>query len=160
MSQPPPLPPAPLPYSRDPAPRKSWWGRNWFWVVPLGCLSPIIVCGGFFATLVGILFGALRSSDVYKDAMKRANADPAVVSVLGKPVEAGWMLTGKIDLRNSDGDADISIPVHGPTAAGTIHVAATKTAGTWQFSTLDVETGGKHIDLLKKAPAASPSNSP
>lgn len=92
--------------------------------------------------------------------MKRANADPAVVSVLGKPVEAGWMLTGKIDLRNSDGDADISIPVHGPTAAGTIHVAATKTAGTWQFSTLDVETGGKHIDLLKKAPAASPSNSP
>ena len=40
-------------------PQKSWFGRNWKWVVPVGCLTPILVCGGFFTLIFGAVFGML-----------------------------------------------------------------------------------------------------
>jgi hypothetical protein len=125
--------------------------RNWRWAVPVGCLSPILVCGGFFTILIAVVFGAIRSSDVYKDAVAQARSNPAVIAALGTPVETGIFMSGKINVQNSSGDADISIPIHGSKGAGTIHAVATKTAGKWGFSELvvHVDETGQRVDLLK-----------
>ena len=52
------------------AQRPGWWSRNWKWFVPLGCLSMIGLVVVFVAAIVVIVFGALKSTDVYKDGSR------------------------------------------------------------------------------------------
>lgn len=146
QQMPPPFPPTMSP----PPPRKGWWSRNWKWALPLGCLTPILLCGGFVGTILTVVFGAIHSSDVYKEAVARAKSNPAVISALGTPIDTGLLPSGNIKLDNSSGDADLSIPIHGPHGHATIHAVATKSDGQWHYSTLSVNVDGtnNHIDLL------------
>ncbi len=48
---------------------KNWWGRNWKWVVPVGCLVPLALCAGFITLIVSLVFGMMKSSDAYKEAL-------------------------------------------------------------------------------------------
>ena len=59
---------------------RGWWGRNWKWFVPTGCLGMLLLVAGFVFVIITIVFGALKSSDAYKDALAKAKADPRVVS--------------------------------------------------------------------------------
>jgi hypothetical protein len=137
--------------SQPPGP--TWWGRNWKWVVPVGCLTPVVVCCGGIGLLVTFVFGALKSSEVYGDALSRARASEEVKTLLGEPIEAGFLVSGKVEVRDSTGTADLSIPVTGPKGSATIHAVATKTAGRWNYSTLEVADGsGTRIDLLQPDP--------
>jgi len=47
----------------------------------------------FVGSVVLIVFSAVKSTDVYKDALARAKAHPAVVEVLGSPVTEGFLCT-------------------------------------------------------------------
>ncbi|MDQ6623267.1 MAG: cytochrome c oxidase assembly factor 1 family protein [Verrucomicrobiota bacterium] len=144
--------PSPSPFSSNPAaqPRPGWWSRNWKWFVPTGCLSIIVLGFACAAALVVFVFGALKSSDVYKTAVARAESDAAVTSALGSPIKEGWFMSGKTNVTGSTGEADIAIPISGPKGAGTIYAVATKSAGRWTYTTLEVEVkgSGPRIDLL------------
>lgn len=138
-------PQGPLPTTPTP----SWFARNWKWVVPLGCLSMIAAFVVFLAGIFLVVFGLLRSSDVYQHALERASTNEAVVEALGEPIEPGWYLTGSINVQGPSGDADISIPIAGPKGKGAIYASATKKAGLWSYSILEVEIEGRddRIDL-------------
>jgi hypothetical protein len=107
----------------------------------------------FIGVIVGAVFGAMRSSDPYRFAMQTASHDPRVLSKLGSPVKAGWLITGNINIRNDSGDADLSIPVQGPIHNGTIHVVARKSEGEWTYQqlTLKVEDVPERLNLLEPA---------
>jgi hypothetical protein len=94
----------------------------------------------------------VKSSEVYKDALAAARADPAVEMALGTPIEEGLLVMGNISISGSSGKADIAIPISGPSDKGTIYAVAQKAAGRWTFTTLVVEikTTGERIDLMKK----------
>ena len=123
--------------------KKSWWSRNWKWFVPVGCLGGIIAIVVAIALIVTLVFGALKSSDAYKEALEKATRNPTVVSELGEPIEAGWLVSGSINVSGSSGEADLSIPISGPKKSGTIYAVARKSAGVWRFSTLEVEVQGR-----------------
>jgi hypothetical protein len=120
-------------------PRRGWWSRNWKWFVPAGCLSLILLVLAFVFAIVLLVFGALKSTDVYRTALSAAQNNPAVVEALGAPIEEGWFLSGKANVEGSSGEADFSIPISGPKGKGTIYVVAQKSAGRWDFKTLEVE---------------------
>jgi Cytochrome oxidase complex assembly protein 1 len=147
-----PMPP-PIPAA---APKqKDWFSRNWFWLIPgIIVIFAVLVCGGAFA-----LFGAMKSSDAYKSAVAIAQNDPRVIDALGKPIMPGYLLTGNINVTNDSGEADISIPISGPHATGTVHAVATKSGGLWRFSTLvaHIDKTGEDIDLQQKKPLATPA---
>lgn len=134
----------------QPQPRPGWWNRNWKWFVPTGCcLVPLVIGACFAAFLVLVVFSALKQSDAYKIAVARAKADSRVMAALGTPIEEGWYLSGKTNVNGSSGDADISIPISGPKGKGTIYAVATKSAGEWTYSKLQVKIDrtGETIDL-------------
>jgi len=133
----------------DPA-GKSWWGRNWVWVVPAGCLVPVVVCGGGIALIVSLVFGVIKSSDVYTKSLAAAKANAQVQAAIGQPIEPGFLVTGNINVSGSSGNADISYPIKGPKGSATVYAVAEKAAGEWTFSTLDVaiDATGDRIDLL------------
>ena len=118
----------------------------------MGCLGLLAIFTGFVALIVTIVFGMMKSSDVYKDALTAARSDVAVEMALGTPIEEGLFVMGNINISGSSGQADLAIPISGPRDKGTIYAVAEKSAGRWTFSTLVVEikTSGEKIDLMKK----------
>ena len=133
-------------------PRPGWWSRNWKWFVPLGCLTMIGFVVVFVAAIIAIVFGAMKSSDVYKTGVARAKSHPAVIEALGSPIEEGLFLSGKTNVNGSSGEADLSVPLSGPKGKGTLYIVATKSAGQWNYSQLVLaKADGQRIDLLSDA---------
>jgi hypothetical protein len=130
---------------------KNWWGRNWKWFVPVGCLGTLVLFAGFIASIMFVAFGVMKSSDAYKDAVARARAHPLVQESIGSPIEEGMFVTGNIHVSGASGDAGLSIPLSGPKGEATLFVEARKSAGRWTYSTLIVEIKAtqQRIDLLE-----------
>ena len=115
-----------------------------------------------FVVFVGstalIVFSAMKSTDVYKDALTRAQAHPSVIEALGSPIKEGFLVSGNTNVNGASGEANLSIPISGPNGKGTIYVAANKSLGRWNYSGLIVEIAKTHqrIDLLQSsAPSGS-----
>jgi len=135
-------------------PQRSWWSRNWKWVVPVGCLVlilPLLALAGFIGGILAIVFGSIKSTDVCQQALTLAKSNPVVIEALGEPIEDGWLMSGNINTSGPSGSADISIPLHGPKGKGTLYAVATKSAGRWEYDTLEVEVQGRddRINLLE-----------
>ncbi len=130
-------------------PSKNWWGRNWKWFVPVGCLSMLLLFVGSVAAILTLTFGMMKSSDAYGMAMARAQASPQVRQALGEPFEAGYMVSGRVNVNGAAGDADMAIPLTGPKGSGTLYLVAEKSAGEWIFKklVLEVDASGARIDL-------------
>src|SRR5215510_14448155 len=140
-------------------PKPNWWKRNWKWFVPLGCVTMALLFLAFVGSILLIVFSAMKSTDVYKEALARAKAHPAVIEALGSPIKDGFLLSGNTNVSGASGESNLAIPISGPKGKGTIYVSATKSLGRWIYSGLVVELSGTHdrIDLLlTTAPASSP----
>ena len=131
--------------------KKNWWGRNWKWLVPTGCLSSLLILAAFVAVILTIVSVAMKSSDVYQQAMQRARANPAVVEALGTPITDGFLASGSVNTSGSSGNANLSNPISGSKGSATIVLQARKSGGEWSYSTLRVEIGatGRRIDLMR-----------
>lgn len=118
----------------------------------------LLVTAGFVVVIAAIVFGALKSSDAYKTALARAEADPRVTSALGAPIAAGFFVSGNTNVSGSSGQADLTVPISGPNGKGTIYLVASKFAGEWTFSKLivEVEKTGEKIDLTEDASRTVP----
>jgi len=129
---------------------KGWFGRNWKWFVPTGCLSLIMMAAAVVGVVVYFAFGSIKSSYIYQEALVKTRSNPAVVKELGEPIEAGWRISGSINISGDSGNADVKIPVSGPKKSGAVYATAVKKQGNWDFSALEVEVEGetKRINLL------------
>jgi hypothetical protein len=147
-----------IPPPVSPTPKPNWWNRNWKWFVPLGCFSIALLFVAFVASVVLIVFSAVKSTDVYKDALARAKAHPAVIEALGSPITQGFLVSGNTNVNDASGEANLSILVSGPKGKGTIYVAATKSLGRSNYSGLILEIAKTHqrIDLLHSSIPANP----
>lgn len=130
--------------------KDNWITRNWKWLVPAGCLGTIVFCFGCILLFFVTLFGILKSSDSYQQAVVRTQESAAAAEALGSPIEAGFWLTGSIEDNGRSGSANLSFPVSGPQGSGTVYVVAQKSAGEWEFMTLElaIKDSGERIDLL------------
>ena len=131
-------------------PQRSWWGRNWKWVVPVGCVTPILLCGGCVTLVLTLVFGVMKSSAAYKDSLAAVQTNVQAQRVLGVPIEPGLIVTGRVETSGGSGSADIAYTVSGPNGSGTVHASAGKAAGQWTFSSLvlEIKNTGERIDLL------------
>jgi hypothetical protein len=146
------------PVTETAMPTSNWWKRNWKWFVPLGCFTVALMFVIFVGSILVIVFSAMKSTDVYKDALARAKADPAVIEALGSPIKDGFLMSGNTNVNGASGESNLAIPISGPKGKGTIYVSAQKSLRRWNYSGLVVEVGQTHqrIDLLqRRVPAAS-----
>lgn len=134
--------------------QRSWWSRNWPWVVPVGGCLTLIILG--IAGIGGIFFGVtkmIKNSTPYEYALEQAKENEDVINALGSPIDTYSIMEGNISLSNDDGEADIKIPIEGPKGQGTVIVVAKKYSGEWTYEELFVfikETKEK-INLLDKS---------
>jgi hypothetical protein len=115
----------------------------------IGCGSLIVLGGIFVVVLVVVVFGAMKKSDVYKEALSRAQNSPAVQAALGTPIEAGMLVSGSFNVDATGGHATLDFPISGPKGKGVVHVVATKSGDKWEYNTMTVKPeNGPIIDLL------------
>ena len=116
----------------------------------IGCGSLLVLGAIFCVVIVVVVFGAMKKSDVYQEALKRAQADPAVIAALGTPIEAGLMVTGSVNVDSSGGHATLDFPISGPKGKATVHAVGTKSGGEkWDYTELTVTpANGAKINLL------------
>jgi hypothetical protein len=136
----------------------NWWKRNWKWFVPVGCFTVAALFAVFVGSILFIVFTAMKSTDVYKEALTRAKAEHAVLEALGSPIKDGLLVSGNTNVNGASGESNLAIPIFGPKGKGTIYVSATKSLGRWNYSGLVVEIAQTHerINLLQRS---APSNS-
>ena len=120
------------------------------WFVPTGCLAMLVLFALFVGGIVMLVFGAMKSSDAYKTAVARARANPEVVAALGTPIDEGLFVSGKTNVEGSSGEADLTIPISGPKGKAKLYAIATKRAGQWTYTTLEVAIDGRddRVNLL------------
>ena len=58
--------------------------------MPLGCFTVALLFLVFVSSGLVIVFSAIKSTNVYKEALARAKADPAVIEALGSPIKDGF----------------------------------------------------------------------
>ena len=130
-----------------PAPKKR--GSMLAWLVA-GCAGCVVIGAGSLAGILFVVHAAMSSSEPYKQAVARAEASQSAKDALGTPIEPGWFASGDVSLNGGGtGNADLSIPVHGSKAKGTLVVKATRKGGHWEYEAMRVEVdGGATVDLL------------
>ena len=127
--------------------------------MPLGCFTVLLLFVIFVGSILVVVFSAMKSTDVYKDALSQASGNSAVIEALGTPIKDGFLVSGNTNVNGASGESNLAIPISGPKGKGTIYVSAKKSLGQWKYSGLVVEVGQTHerIDLLQSpAPASSP----
>jgi hypothetical protein len=139
---------------------KTWFERNWKWLVPLLIVVFLVVCGAFVGGVIYFVESALRSSYPYQSAVKRATESPAVAAKLGTPLHIGWFVSGNLGFNGSEGRASLDIPIAGPNGKGSIKVVGKKHANHWNFETLELDVSGQDepIPLLDPALDTSPAS--
>jgi Cytochrome oxidase complex assembly protein 1 len=142
------------PYPIIPAPIvKSWKDRHPGWTIALAASLVVGLLVVFLCFIFGIVEYSFKHSDVYHMALERAGSNPEAAERLGNDIHAGWIWQGNINLHNSDGYANMTIPIAGSKGAGQIHLVAKKRAGLWSFDHLEFEpeSGSGSINLLPPA---------
>lgn len=141
------------------APRQSWWGRNWKWVVPVGCLGLLLSCGCLGAVLFGAAFQSFNSfggASVVVDAVAQAKQSPEVRQALGQNIQTSLKISGSLQSSDDRGSADLSIPLDGDKADGTLYLEAYKDGEQWKYTRLEVEVPGRPPINLLGGDAAEP----
>jgi hypothetical protein len=135
--------------------QKSWFGRNWPWVLPVGgCLTIILL---FVFGVGAIIFGvsnAITNSTPYEYAVEQAANHPDVIAALGEGIETDGIMQGNISIQNTDGgQVDISIPLKGSKGEGSVAIKGEKIDGVWHYESLYViiKETQESINLLEKA---------
>jgi TonB family protein len=130
--------------------QKGCLGRNWKWMLPVGCLGLILAVVALIGGIVFVAMSAIKSSDVYQGALKVVQTHPTAVERLGEPIQDGWFVQGNIKIDGSGGSANFQIPVSGPKSSGTLHVRAVSPDGTWMYEQLDLAVNGQTVSLLDR----------
>lgn len=116
----------------------------------IGCTVILVLGLLAIAGIAAVVFGLIKSTDAYKEAVRRARNDSRVAALVGTPVETRFWVTGNVNVTNNRGDADITIPICGPRGNAKLYAVATLDPNGWHFTELVVRPsgGGAEINLL------------
>lgn len=133
--------------------RKSWFGRNWGWVLGGGCLTIIVLAVfGVGAAIFGIS-KAIGESEPYTHAYEMAIQNEAVIEALGAPIETGVVGSNtNYVYNNGEKRVEMTIPIKGASNSALIYVEGVKENDEWTYNKLyvDVENDDVDINLLEE----------
>ncbi len=112
----------------------------------------IVVAFGviFVLGILSLVEYSFHHHTVAVQAIERAQSNPDVIQALGQPIKVGLVITGNIHMKDSNGYADLRIPIAGPNGKGIIVLYAKEISQVWQFTFLrvEIEGGAEPVDLL------------
>ncbi|RNC88372.1 MAG: hypothetical protein ED556_04075 [Winogradskyella sp.] len=129
---------------------KSWFSRNWGWVLGGGCLTLIVIVGLIIGGAIFKVVDTVKESETYNYAVGEASKNKEVIGFLGEPIETDGIGNTSYNYINGKTSVDLTIPIKGPKDEGDIFISAEKTNGEWDYKSLYVKIDGETevINLL------------
>ena len=117
---------------------RSWWNKNWKWIVPF---FGIILISVFTITTTDIGENTFDIVKAYADpalvdgALLLAQENNEVKQLLGelKPIDKMAILEGRVKYSNNDTSIDISVRVKGSKGKGRMRVFADRIIDKWEY---------------------------
>jgi hypothetical protein len=132
--------------------RPTWFAKDRKWFLPVVISAAILLVGSFIYGLFSAIEHAFSNTYPYKLAVKTAIESLDVAALIGSPAHIGRFSTGEVHYFGSEGNANLRIPISGPTGKGDIIVAANKHANRWTFESFEVDVEGHEQPIQLKLP--------
>ena len=117
---------------------KSWWNKNWKWIIPvIGIL--LISIFTISTTEIGEntfdIVKAYADPDLVETALIKAQENDEVKELLGtlEQVDKMAKLEGSVKYSNNDTSVDISVRVKGSKGKGRMRILAERNGETWEY---------------------------
>jgi hypothetical protein len=119
----------------------------------------VVLLGTFVSVVFTVVELSFRKSDVYQEALARAERNPLVASRIGTPLQVSRVAEGALNVSGSTGTAHMTIPINGPRGKATIHLEAQKAGRIWEFRILQVrfDDRSEPVNLLTTEAPVGPS---
>ena len=138
--------------------QRSWFARNWPWVLPVGCCSGcllmfILFIGGIGATMFSV-FSEFKGSTPVDEVLITVNANPKAIEFLGTDIISDGFPSGNISFDNDNGEVDFLLPVSGSKGEGTLTVNGIRVDQKWVYEDLylTIKETQEQINLLGNLP--------
>ncbi|MXN91623.1 hypothetical protein GR160_10330 [Flavobacterium sp. Sd200] len=122
---------------------KSWMQRNIKWFAPV--LVLLLLLGSVMFSSVsdaqlGGFANALADEALYNNAVKQAQDNDEVTSVLGnlEPVDQMAIIESDVNYSDNNNAVNLSVRIKGSKAKGRMDVAATKVNNAWQYNAIKI----------------------
>jgi hypothetical protein len=139
----------------------GWFRRNWMWLVPVGCLLPVLACAGLAGGGLIFAFQMLRQSEPAQAGLKAAAGNEEVRRLLGEPIAAGWLVTGQLRYgANQGGSVNLTLPLRGPKGRGTLVIQGSRANNAWNYDRMDVMVAGRPEAIHLIEPEPEPEEAP
>ena len=135
--------------------QRSWFSKNWPWVLPMGCCSGCLVF--IIISFLGIgtaafsIFNELKELSPIEDILITVNKNPKAIEALGENIKTNGFPNGDVSLNNNDGDIKFSIDVVGEKGEGTLYVNGIRANKEWVYEDLYllIKETAEEINLLE-----------
>jgi hypothetical protein len=117
-------------------------------ILILGCIAILAAIAGGFA----LVSKQMKSYPFYQQAITMAQNDPAVIELLGTPIEDGLFVRGtEQNFTYGGGIGNVDTTIHGPKGKATLSIFATYDEGQpWVVMDMTIRQDKKIILTYKK----------
>ena len=123
--------------------QKSWWNRNWKWLVSVSGIILISSTIFFSSGLNGIasdLVQAYADTELYNNALKKAKSNERVTYLLGKiePIDKLAIMEGQVEYTNDNKTVNSSIRIIGTEGKARLDISANRINNTWNYTKISI----------------------
>lgn len=135
--------------------QRSWFSKNWPWVLPIGCCSGcllvfLLFIGGIGATVLSV-FSEMKNASPIEEVLIIANNNPKAKEILGTDIVSEGFPSGNISFNNDDGEVAFTILIRGSKDEGILSVDGIRVDEKWVYEDLyiTIKETQEQINLLE-----------
>lgn len=135
--------------------QRSWFSKNWPWVLPVGCCSGCMVLVVMFFLGIGAsvlsVFSEMKELSPIEEVLVVVNKNLKAIEILGTHIESEGFPSGNISLNDDSGDVAFEILVKGTKGKGVLTVNGIRANKKWVYEELyvTVKETQEQINLLE-----------
>lgn len=123
--------------------QKSWWKRNWKWLVPVIGIILISMATFFSSGMDGVatdLIQAYADTELYENALEKVKSDPRAIELLGEiePIDKLAILEGSVGYSDDNNNVNSSIRVVGTKRKAIMDISADRIDNAWTYKKINI----------------------
>jgi|SRR5690606_13627602 len=123
--------------------QKSWWKRNWKWIIPACGVILISITIFFSSGMSGIatdLAQAYADTELYEKAIEKVTSNEKATELLGeiKPIDKLAILEGHVEYSNDNKTVNSSIRIIGTNGKASMDISADRIDNEWNYKKINI----------------------
>ncbi|WP_432412411.1 cytochrome c oxidase assembly factor Coa1 family protein [Rasiella sp. SM2506] len=123
--------------------KKSWWKRNWKWLVGFSALlliSTIIFFTSNMESITTNLVQAYADPELYENALKKVKADKRVTELLGdiQPIDKLAILEGQVAYSDHANTVQSTVRIIGDKGKANMDISAERINTIWKYTKINI----------------------